>query len=179
MRKIFRPLIPLLLASTISTVYAQTDLRLAIDLVKAARFDFAFLTGAQLALQRDAEEGKAPKDKSDCFSQQKPSELTEPMAAYLASQLTDQELKTALSFYLSPLGRKYTQYGIVSFYKNYRFETVDQLPAFSNQEMAEIAAFSKTAVGDKLFYKQLVRSSIKSEPLARVWTKLRRACGLQ
>lgn len=167
------------IVAALAVMNVHADTKLAIDLVTVARFDYGLLFGSQLAIQRQAESGEISMQASRCYAGHPASSITEALAMDIATRMTDDELRVAIKFYEGEVGRKYTQHGIVSFYKHYRVITTEQLPQLSETEMAEVAAFSKTTAGNKLLFKQVVRVSAVSEPMVRIFRNLRYVCNLR
>ena len=98
------------------------------------------------------------------------------MAAYLQSNLSTVELDAALSFYSTTLGTKFTQHGIVSFYRDYGFPNADPLPSFSEAEVHTILEFSKTSAGEKLMRQQILRSGARRNEFQKPILSLLNEC---
>ena len=157
---------------------AEDSVDRAVQLVNVVRFDLATLLGSQLAVRREAETGKLPREKSECFSAKSHGSLTPVVAKYLASHMSVAELETATKFYSTPTGYKFTQHGIVSFYRDYGFPTQDQLPTFSDMETRLILEFSKTSAGEKLMRQQLLRAGAQRGEFQGAVDALLRDCGI-
>lgn len=153
------------------------DLQLASELVRLARFDFASIHVLRLQAERDAAEGKRAADAANCL-RTKSHELFRPvLAKELAGAMTSEELRAAVDFYATPIGQKYTEHGILLFHRNYGFPLPAPLPDIYPSELQAIAAFSKTAAGDKLMFKQVARSAIVSPDSQRLTRELVKECG--
>lgn len=142
----------------------------ATRLAQAARFDYATKLATTLAL-----EGHIPKANFECISAVPIDSYTLPIAVFIGSRLNADEIATALSFYESPVGGKYTQYGIVQFYKLKAIPTNLTIPDISKSEMQQIIAFSRTSAGVKLMTPDFPREMVLAAKSAE--NKELAACG--
>lgn len=174
-RRIFTSLI-LVFACSATLAQTRDATSKAMELVRVAKFDQGAIIGAQMAVKRAAEEGKTSPQESECFSQKSSAPLIGPIARYLESQLSFEELDAALRFYSSEVGKKYTQHGMVSFYKQKGIDTKEVPPSFSQSEMSVIEAFSKTGAGDKLIFKQILQKFTRDSNLMQLINQIRSEC---
>jgi hypothetical protein len=86
----------LALCSTAASAQDSEVLGTASELIRLARFDHAALLGTQLAVQREVEAGRTPKENGECLKGKNHGVLTLPLARFLASEMTAHELRTAL-----------------------------------------------------------------------------------
>ncbi|WP_162125987.1 hypothetical protein [Pseudoxanthomonas wuyuanensis] len=149
MRFFLLPMLALLAMPAVATDSAASRL------AQAARFDYATKLATTLALQ-----GHIPKANFDCVAAIPLGTYTGPIAGFIGSKLNTDEIATALSFYESPVGGKYTQYGIVQFYKLKAIPEDLTVPDIDKNEMQQIVAFSRSSAGVKLMAPDFSRGMV-------------------
>lgn len=177
--KVLRSLSACLLAGALQAASAQTTLELATELVEAARFDYSALMSVQVAVQRELANGKVAADKADCVARAPSQPFTPALARYFASQMSPAELNTAIQFYSTALGRKYTAQAIHQAQRKFGMkpDTVEQ--RFSAPELKVVQTFAQSAGGRKLFEGNLERSAVLSPDSRAVAQGILQACGLR
>lgn len=162
-----RSVLFLLLATISSTSLAEDS---ASRLVQTARFDYVTKLGTELALK-----GHIPQANFDCVASIPLAIYTTSISAFLGSRLTSDEIAAALAFYESPAGAKYTQHGIVQFYKLKSIPTEMTSPSIGQDEMQQILSFSQTSAGAKMINRDFSREMALAAKAAE--GQELRACG--
>ncbi|MFC3552503.1 hypothetical protein ACFOLC_15975 [Lysobacter cavernae] len=139
-------------------------------LVQTARSDYVTKLGTELALK-----GHIPQANFDCVASIPLTTYTSSISAFLGSKLKSEEIAVALAFYESPAGTKYTQHGIVQFYKLKSIPTEMTSPSIGESEMQQILAFSRTSAGAKMINRDFSREMALAAKAAE--DKELRACG--
>lgn len=152
------------------------SMSLASELVEVARFDFVGIHVLRLTAERDFAAGKGSEDEVRCLRSKADDTFRSTLAAQIAQKMTPEELRTAITFYRSPVGSKYTEHGILLFHKNYGFPLPRPLPSIAASEMQEISVFSKTPAGHKLMFEQVAGRALVSPESQALTKRLVREC---
>lgn len=119
-------------------------------------FSKASLVGLQLSIKRAHQKGKVPNHVAKCIRELDESIYLPVYDSLLKKNLTVSEFFLASNFYVSVVGEKYTNHGLVQLYQSLGQTPPIQLPQFSNEELKKIELFSKSSVGKKLIYERIL-----------------------
>ncbi len=131
---------------------------LSVQLVQTMKLDFAIMDSFLAHTKRNIERGAPTKAPYECLASQDYSRLTLPIANHLSSKLTENEIVTALRFYASSTGQKYTEYGLVGAHKDFGIGANESYPTFSDQDELVFDSFLKTGAAGKLIKESVLTS---------------------
>lgn len=122
----------------------------ALQLASVMRLDFAVLDSLQWHTRRSALQGQVPMAAYECLTRQDAARLTPSIAQHLATHLSDADIRAALAFFSSPLGRKFTEASLVNAHQRFDPTVKEPMPEFSYEDMSAATAFFESAEGRKL-----------------------------
>ena len=164
-RSLCRHLAMLLVMATVAVggplvrvAQAQPPAADALRLVRAMEVDDSVLLGMQLEMERGFKAGKVSQAQLDCVHGVRSAVFTAPIAQALGKALTAEEIDTAITFFESTTGNKYSQLGLVHLYHAFGRPAPVPTPSFSAAEQAIVVRFAETSGGDKLTRRKLIDS---------------------
>jgi hypothetical protein len=137
---------------------AQPQATDALRLVRAMEVDKSVLLGMQMTIENAFPAGKVSQAQLDCVHGVQSTVFTAPIAQTLEKALTAEEIATAMTFFESVTGKKYSQLGLVHLYHAFGRPAPVPTPPFSEAEQAIVRRFADTSGGDKLTRRKLIDS---------------------
>jgi hypothetical protein len=120
------------------------------SLVQAAKFDFAVLDALAYSNGRVLFPREQYDKISGCISTHGPDLVTPLLADEVSNVLTQNEIRVALDYYESPLGRKFTDASILLAHQKHQIDMEKTIPEFSEQEKRTVAEFVASPIAGKL-----------------------------
>lgn len=140
-----------------------------------AVFAKAAYVGMELAMRHAYKTGKSTESAWKCMAAQDPDATFGAIySAELNRVFTPKELADVERFFLSPLGKRYTQYMILQIYGAVGEAAPEAAPKFSDSELRSLNSFRQTPAGEKLLKH---RFSDASEVNQEVRTKVLEVLG--
>jgi hypothetical protein len=120
---------------------------LATRLLRASEIHVVFVEAVLAGYRKDALRDKRPEKEIDCVTTRITPELALPALANAYSiEFSDDELRQALSFFESEIGKAYVRYQR-NLAREMSGTQAEQLPEFSPTEVERINAFAETRLG--------------------------------
>lgn len=138
------------LFATPAAAQESEHLKFATRLVEKAQLDKMAALGMRLSVRRAVAEGKATQPFLECISAKEPDVFSHQIASVYAEGLSVQEMKDALNFFESVVGRKYIAYTFHGTEKYAGFAPSTPATTVTIGEKKLIEAFVLSAVGKQM-----------------------------
>lgn len=117
----------------------------------------AGLLGAQLSVRQAARQGRASAAFAECVNGITPAALAPAFETIVIRNLTPAEIAATETFFGTDAGRKALTLSLLQIYAALGEIPPEPEPVFSDEELAEIDAFSETPAGDKIMSQKLMQ----------------------
>lgn len=129
-----------LLSGTVAWRAAEEN-ESAVKLVHAAQLDFMVVDALVQSNGRVMFDADQFQQLSPCILEHGPGLFTTLIAEKLSGSMTEEEMRTAVDFFASPLGKKYVEATLLHLHHQHQIDLGKEIPDFSVQERSRVMAF--------------------------------------
>ncbi|MBS0308403.1 MAG: hypothetical protein JSS58_05470 [Proteobacteria bacterium] len=160
----------------VTPVSAQYVEDLSARSILIANLGESALLSMQLLAARAQNRSDIPASVLACVKSLDKTSFDPILSIAISENLSDEEIAAAENFYASDLGRKYAKHGLLQVYEAAGAEPPEDYPAFSEEEMKTLEAFSLTPAGDKLIVKKVLAKPPVRRAMASLTQELFARC---
>lgn len=141
--------VTLVYISTVS-VCAYSSQEQVSKLIDAMKAGESALFGVQVEVRKQAKSGKITQKSLQCINSVNPNVYSSIFIKYLTQLLKPSEIASALDFYNSDVGKKFSEHQLAQAYQQLGVVYNRPVPKFTQQEARHINYFASTSAGKKL-----------------------------